>query len=324
MAINFIQVNLNHCCETQNLLMHEMTTKYIGLAIIADPYMVPDSSTWIGDYSGKTAIHWNPELIPYPTITHSKGNGYVAVSINHLLIVSVYLRPNLDVDNILEEILELITKSHYEYTIVAGDFNARSTLWGDRIYNQRGIAVESWADQLELRFVNEGNTSTCSRPQGDSIIDLTWSTSNLIDKLLHWKVQEDYENYTDHYYITYKLSANYLLDRRLPPLFPRWSFHKMNIEQFSAAADLLAHSTNWDKVIQGPINKCIKWLENSITDLCDLSTPRQRTSTRQQVYWWSDQIFKLRQKCNKKRRILTKIKRKTRLTFSDMSEKERN
>lgn len=98
----------------------------------------------------------------------------------------------------------------------------------------------------------------------------------------------------------------------------------MDLKKFSAAANLISLSVNWDNVINGSINDCALWLENTVTDFCDLSTPRQKFSSRTQAYWWSDKISKLRSACNKKRRKYTRAKRKAYVSLGSLNERERN
>lgn len=182
--------------------------------------------------------------------------------------------------------------------------------------------MEDWADQLDLRLVNEGNIPTCVRTQRVSIVDLTWSSPGLISQINKWQVLKDYENYTDHEYITYELNLNQIYTDRFIPLspFPKWSFHKMDVEKYTAAAEFISNTTNWENVINDTIDECASWLENTVTDLCSFSTPRQGACDRTQSYWWTEKIHKLRLECNKKRRILTRIKRKTYISHRGLSE----
>lgn len=60
--------------------------------------------------------------------------------------------------------------------MVAGDFNAKSPVWGSPRQNRRGEVLIEWAAVLGLCVLNMGSRSTCVRPQGESIVDLTWVT----------------------------------------------------------------------------------------------------------------------------------------------------
>lgn len=320
--VKFLQINLNHCCEAQNLLQHEMMANRIGVAIISEQYKDTGSPTWIGDARGKTAIWWNPELLSSSCIACHKGDGYILAKISDLVIISVYNSPNADLENMLEEIADCISQSQYKNMIIAGNFNARSVRWEDRITSERGEILEAWANQLDLRLVNEGGTPTCSRPQGDSIVDFTWFTPGLINKIQNWKVLEDIESYSDHNYITFELKNDHCrleaCRRRMCPLFLRWSFHKMDIERFIAAVELKCQTFDPSRL---SLEECAERLKSLVTEVCDFSTPRQKSSA--QAYWWNEQIAKLRSICTKKRRNLMKVKRKMRHLYNNLSEEDR-
>ncbi|KMQ85745.1 type-1 retrotransposable element r1dm [Lasius niger] len=70
--------------------------------------------------------------------------------------------------------------------VICKDFNAKSVHWGSVYTNWRGDKVEEWAAEHDLRLVNTGSVPTCVRPQGTSIVDLTWSTLDIIGGIGQW------------------------------------------------------------------------------------------------------------------------------------------
>ena len=58
-----------------------------------------------------------------------------------------------------------------------------------------------WAAELDLRLLNEGSKSTCVRWQGESIVDLTWTSLSAARKTKSWEVAVDLESLSDHRYI---------------------------------------------------------------------------------------------------------------------------
>jgi len=56
--------------------------------------------------------------------------------------------------------------------LVAGDFNAKSAIWGCPAGDRRGEVLLDWAGSLGLTLLNEGNLATCVRPQRRSIDDV--------------------------------------------------------------------------------------------------------------------------------------------------------
>ncbi|RLU14683.1 hypothetical protein DMN91_013075, partial [Ooceraea biroi] len=53
--------------------------------------------------------------------------------------------------------------------LIAGDFNAKSALWGSPRSDGRGRLVEGWAADLGLCLLNTGSGSTCVRWQGSPL-----------------------------------------------------------------------------------------------------------------------------------------------------------
>lgn len=85
--------------------------------------------------------------------------------------------------------------------LVARDFNAKNRLWGSPQSNARGGILADWATELGLSIPNSGSRNICVRPQGQSIVDLTW-VSPLAARLVgDWRVVVDAESLSDHRYI---------------------------------------------------------------------------------------------------------------------------
>lgn len=72
--------------------------------------------------------------------------------------------------------------------VICGDFNARSLTWDPTLTNYRGELVEEWAASCELRLLNIGREPTCIRHQGMSVVDLSWSSVDVVDRL-DWRVR---------------------------------------------------------------------------------------------------------------------------------------
>lgn len=156
------------------------------------------------------------------------------------------------------------------------------------------------------------------------MVDLTWSSAGLISGIRGWRVLEDLESYSDHHYISFELRGDHCdLDASQGKnclLFPKWSFRKMDLEKFSAAAELLCQTFD---VSQTPPEECAVRLRGLVTEVCDFSAPRQRGINCTQAYWWTERIAGLRSSCCKKRRILTKVRTRIRQLHSNLSEEER-
>ena len=89
--------------------------------------------------------------------------------------------------------------------LILGDFNAKSSAWGSPNTNARGHALVEWATSLDLRLLNSGDTNTCVRWQGESIVDLSWASPILAQQVSMWEVLEGTETLSDHLYIAIHL-----------------------------------------------------------------------------------------------------------------------
>jgi len=131
----------------------------------------------------------------------------VAMIHRDVCVVSCYVSPSTDLrgfNAFLNELEGIVLRHGGRKIILGGDFNSYSRLWGSQITNRRGEKVESWAACLDLTLHNDGVTYTCVRPQGSSIVDLTWSSSDLAGLVSNWHVSPS-ETLSDHSYLVYEL-----------------------------------------------------------------------------------------------------------------------
>lgn len=155
---------------------------------------------------------------------------------------------------------------------------------------------------MDMRLANVGDTPTCIRHNGSSVVDLTWVFPNLAPKILDWRVLDDYETLSDHQYIRFEVQLNKPDQRKkkfVRESYPRWSFNKINLDKFEAA--ITAHCCNNNPTeITDPENG-VKMLMNVITEACDASTPRVHWKQLTSMYWWTKTIANYRKDCIKVR-----------------------
>ncbi|XP_032683105.1 uncharacterized protein LOC116849732 [Odontomachus brunneus] len=176
MASKLLQANLGHTRIAQDLFLHSLAERRAGLGVAAEPYRIPaDDSRWFGVSGSSVAIYWRWNRADYET---------------HLDRVSGVVR-----------------RCAPHPLVVAGDFNAKSRAWGSPATNVRGRLTEFWTASTGLCLLNEGSMSTCVRPQGESIIDLTWVNGPAARAVGVWKLAEVTDTGSDHLYIEVVLSA---------------------------------------------------------------------------------------------------------------------
>lgn len=106
--------------------------------------------------------------------------------------MACYISPNdEEFVSLLEKLDNIIAESNTNI-VIGGDFNSKTQLWGCDHTNSRGEELIRWAASRDMVLMNEGNKATCIRPQGISIVDLTWSDANISLYIKNWHVMDNY------------------------------------------------------------------------------------------------------------------------------------
>lgn len=181
--VKILQCNINHCRAAQDLLTQFELENRIGITVISEPYIIPDSLDWVHSANTKVAIHWNHNFVRSSGIIQYRGNYVVALRWQEFNIIACYFPPNLrdiEYEDFLDEIEYALEEMDKIKTIICGDFNSKSQTWSARLTDYRGKRLDRWMSSKDFRLVNEGSSPTCVRPQGCSVIDLTWAAPNIL------------------------------------------------------------------------------------------------------------------------------------------------
>jgi len=307
-----IQINVNHTPFAHDLLQQVMAERGVDLAVVAEPHRVPpDHPRWMADKTRKAvALNWRHSDASLPCTPLEAGKGYAAARWGKWMVVGVYLTPRLrraQYERGLARIAGCIRRHPRLPAIVAGDFNAHSTQWGSPATDPKGRAAEEWAASLGLVLVNRGSESTCVRPQGESVVDLTWADPRVAAKVTAWQVVTGVYSGSDHLYIQMDLECTpEQVRRRRQPRPPRWSLHALDEDMFEGA--LRAGIWPMDEDVGDPERGAAR-LRGLMTRACDCAAPRTVPRPRRGVYWWSDAIASLRREANAARRRLKRLRR---------------
>jgi endonuclease/exonuclease/phosphatase family metal-dependent hydrolase len=309
--LGFIQANVNHCIAAQDLLIQSMTQWQTAIAVIAEPYCVRSRDDWAGDHSDTVAVVAQLQAegaSPFRKVT--KGRGCVLVVLADVAVVGVYFSPNksvMEFEQFLAEVGALVTEAHPTPVVVAGDFNAKSRLWGSPTSDVRGEMVEEWAVSTGVVLLNKGSIDTCVRHQGGSIVDLSFASPTLARRICDWRVVEDVETLSDHRYIRFDIVSMPAVASgatHLEAEFPRWRLATLDKEKASEAAIV----ARWSG-LEGGSNVDVRCdeLQLALTGICDAAMQRARgIPPRTQVYWWRPHLADLRKECHAAQRRYTR------------------
>ncbi|KAK9685676.1 Endonuclease-reverse transcriptase [Popillia japonica] len=149
----------------------------IDIIIIGEPNIkIAKENQYILDNKTNVAIYVKNKDIGI--CSHSLGEGFVCLKWEHWRLIGCYVSPNISLaeydkhlDNLAEEI-----KSEDTEVVIAGDFNAKSPVWGSAVTDTRGEHLTEWAAELGLNVINKGDTPTFQRGASRSFIDITWAS----------------------------------------------------------------------------------------------------------------------------------------------------
>lgn len=312
--MRILQANLNHARRAQDLFIQSILEGSFSLGIAAEPHGIPNNSNWFGDLDGVVAISWwNACHETRPASPKGKGKGWVAMDWVGVLVVGVYLSPNIgigDVETRLDEITRFIqTNRNMGKLLILGDFNAKSTTWAERRTDPRGRLVEDWAAMLDLRLLNWGSTPTCVRESGSSIVDLSWASPGILHKIGNWRVMEELETLSDHHYIAMELTRCQPGSGGANGIGRAWSLKKLNPDMFRAA--LMAATWGRNTGIENLVDK-VEGIIRCMEMACDCAMPRvgMGKAGLRKVYWWSPELDRLRRSAIKARRKVAKHKKR--------------
>ncbi|XP_052742281.1 uncharacterized protein LOC128198872 [Bicyclus anynana] len=235
------QTNLNHCAGAQDLLLQSIAEWKIDLAVACEPYFVPSHAHWVGDTDDLVVVVSANNADPSLSAVE-RGPGYAVARWGEYTIVGVYFSPNrplAEFETFLDSVSEAVRRHNEGRTLVLGDFNAKSQAWGSPATDARGRSVQVWAVHQGLSLLNRGTTYTCVREEGGSIVDLSFATPLVADRVTGWKVWDWVETLSDHNYIRFKISSPAVVTMTpssVANCFPRWCLSRVDQELLREAA----------------------------------------------------------------------------------------
>lgn len=205
---NVLQLNIKRSWAAKNLLDQHMAENNFALAIISKSPQIKENGNWLISKDGLAAIHWNQELISCMLV--EKGTDYIIIETMEIHIVVYYGSPNKkvgDFEGSLLRMQESLERHKNGRTLLAGNFNARSIIWGDKKTSKRGEILNDWTEHNDYRILNKGTTPTFSSDIGESIVDLTLASPGIMNHIKNWHVATHIETLSDHRAIVMQLNT---------------------------------------------------------------------------------------------------------------------
>lgn len=244
------------------------------------------------DHSRDTAIR----VLTKSTSVTGKGEGscFSWIKANGITLVSIYISPSMtqeDMESRLDDLSDLLRTLGHSKVVLAGDFNAKATDWGNRATDPRGAAVQAWAASNNLYCANTGNKPTFQRGTSWSIIDLTFATEDISNGLHDWSVL-DKVTLSDHNCIGFTVRSTTTYAKPLAPLI--WRFREENTAHLQ--------DTICEQLQEMDTNSATA-LTRATQAACAESLRPRRPNGKLLLPWWTTEVREAHSICSHERRV---------------------
>lgn len=235
----------------------------------------------------------------------------IRLSSEHIVILSCYFEPDSDIERYLYILDTVLHQYKNQKIIMCGDFNARSSIWHDRVNDKRGKLLYSWISQHNLNIENKDDTATFSSHQGESCIDMTLTNEKCTQVLSSWTVISEHQ-FSDHRPIQFCLStiSNTIATNYITEVH-RYNLNRANWSRFKR--ELLPTMRNTCDKMQAAnmssikVNCIVDTFMTSIKQVCNKVFKRRRNMTNANP-WWTTELKVKRNEVNSKRRRFQRSK----------------
>lgn len=209
-----------------------------------------------------------------------------------IILANFYIHPNKMSQVHLTLLQSLVDTYSSSPLILCGDFNARSPVWFNEVYNSNGFKLEKFVVENELTIHNNQN-NTC---RDSSIVDLTITNAQAHHLISHWSTSS-VTSLADHSSICFSVVDHFQSYRATST----WKFREDNVEwenfvsaisldqveQLKALTSNIASARNVDFVV--------KRLTELITHAANNSLKAKGSGRRPySSVWWSQELDDLK------------------------------
>lgn len=167
--LKVIQINLAHSRAAADNLSRVATDLHPDVILIQEPYYTPNNhivGCSMSDivFSSDTRplcaiIVKNKTLLPFPIkINRHRIIVNIEDKNEKITLICIYCSPSSNFTQLLFELNDDLHNLEYSNLIIGGDFNAKSSLWGKEITDQRGEELIDFIMQNNLITLNNSDS----------------------------------------------------------------------------------------------------------------------------------------------------------------------
>lgn len=302
-AFKILQLNCNRGRKPHDMLVRLAKKRKGDVLMVSEPNRkVVADGTYQCDPRGDAAIRvFAKDLI---RTGKTGADGVTVATIGDISIVSVYISPSISIlefDEALGRVERVLRQLSTDKWIVAGDFNARNSIWASKSTDAKGTLLWDWAAALDLCCLNRGDCPTFERAGAATNIDVTFASSRLAPRCKEWRVLPD-TTLSDHNCIewTVELGSPRREQRRS---FKGWRCPPDKRRCVKAAVEMHLQSVK---------RPCVNRITEALQDACEDCLPRKGSGGRRCEYWWNPEVEARQQESDRARRKVQNSRKRNR------------
>lgn len=230
----------------------------------------------------------------------------VTSSKNDFYIINAYCQFSLEIEPILRDIECILKKLNGGRFVISMDANAKSGIWYADETDARGKIIEEFLIANKLYTINkQNNPPTYFSSQGQSNIDLTMVSENMLSACSNWKVSEVCTT-SDHNLILFDVDMKgdinriFLKHNLYNIKRANWKdFTKLTKEQFND--DIKAELGSKDP------DEAVRLFNKILASICSKTIPRKKRCN-YAIPWWNEELAKLRKEASSAKNYLTRVR----------------
>lgn len=139
---------------------------------------------------------------------------------------------------------------------MAGDYNAKSHLWGSPIEDARGTLLADLTAALDMFACNAGASPTFVRGQSKLHIDVTFASSRIGGTVNNWTVSDE-ESLSLHKYIKFEVG---IYIPKATQLGHGWASKKIETSLLRTTLSRLVDTTPETAAARTEANSLVEWM----------------------------------------------------------------
>lgn len=299
------QINLHKSIEASAQFTRNFSKVHTGIAMVQEPWLHEASIRGISN-AGRVFVApvqrprtcilvrgLEAELVPRHT---SRDLTTVQVRVKDrfgnpkvIYVCSAYLHgreavPNQALRGLMED-----GSMRGKELLIGCDTNSHHFAWGSKSCDERGYDLMEFLDSWDLDIANRGTTPTFSTGRGQTVIDVTFGSRNLINSVRDWRVSGE-ASLSDHRYVTFWLEGQ--------GSEPAHFRNPRKTDWVMYGESLKGHLTDFPRHYGTPeeVETAVLHIERAMLLSYERSCPLSKRSGKKGDSWWNKDLEKLKKK----------------------------